>query len=141
MGKCARLNPLDSSPAPGVYESRKLTRRGLPDIPAPLVLDGTIYMVKRGGIFTALEASTGKVLQRGRVGESDAYYASPVAAGKRILLSSQSGQLLILDADQGWEEISAGSVDEEVWSTPAVAGQHVVVRSQSALYCFGPNPG
>ena len=116
-------------------------RRGLPDVPSPLLLDGTIYMVKRGGIFTALEAATGKVLQRGRVGESDAYYASPVAAGNRILLASQSGQLLLLDADEGWEEVSAGSVDEEVWSTPAVAGQHVVVRSQSALYCFGPDPG
>jgi outer membrane protein assembly factor BamB len=116
-------------------------RRGLPDIPSPLVLDGTIYMIKRGGIFTALDAATGKVLQRGRVGESDAYYASPVAAGKRILLASQSGQLLILDADRGWEEVSAGSVDEEVWSTPALAGQHVLVRSLSALYCFGPGPG
>ncbi len=116
-------------------------KRGLPDIPSPLVLDGTVYMIKRGGIFTALNAETGELIQQGRVGESDAYYASPVAAGSRILLASQSGQLLLLDAEDGWKEVSVGSVDEEVWSTPAIAGRNVLVRSQAALYCFGPGPG
>ncbi len=112
-------------------------RRVLPDIPSPILLNGTIYMIKRGGVFTALDAKTGNTLQRERVGESDAYYASPVAAGQRVLLASQSGQLLLLDVEKGFTEISSGRVDEEVWSTPAIAGNRVLVRSQAALYCFG----
>ena len=39
-------------------------------------------------------------------------------------------------AESEWEVISTTDLDEEVWSTPALAGGLVFVRSNSALYCF-----
>ncbi len=111
-------------------------RRGLPDIPSPVVLDGVVYMIKEGGLFTAVDVASGEKLKDGRVGESDRYYASPVAAGGRILTASVGGQLAVIEAGPEWEVLSVTSLDEEVWSTPAIAGTQVFVRSQTAIYCF-----
>ena len=111
-------------------------RRGLPHIPSPLFLDGVIYAVKEGGIFTAFDAETGEVVKSGRVGEPDAYYASPIAAGGKIITASQSGHLTVIRAGREWEQISSHHLGEEVWSTPAIAGKQVFVRSLEALYCF-----
>jgi len=110
-------------------------RRGLTDASSPLVLDGILYMIK-DGIFTALDAETGELLERDRVGEGDQYFASPVGAGDRVLTAGLSGQLSVIRAGKDWEVLSTTNLDEQLWSTPALAGEHVYVRSQKALYCF-----
>lgn len=111
-------------------------RRGLPDCSSPLAYDGLVYMIKEGGLFTAMDAETGEVVKQGRVGDPDQYFASPVAAGGRIITASQSGQLAIVGSGPEWDVVSVHDIGEEVWATPAIAGDHVIVRSQDALYCF-----
>jgi hypothetical protein len=32
--------------------------------------------------------------------------------------------------------VSTHQLDEEVWATPAIAGNDVLVRTNGALYCF-----
>lgn len=117
-------------------------RRGLPDASSPLVADGLVYLVKSGGIFTALDAESGEVVKRERLGESDQYWASPVCADGKIVTASLGGQLCVLRAGAEWEVLSTTGVEGQVWSTPAIAGDRVLVRSQTALYCFqGDGPG
>jgi len=111
-------------------------RRALPDIPSPVVVGDALFLVKEGGLFTSVDLATGETVKQERVAEPDSYYASPVAAGGRILLASQSGQLAIVEAKPEWEVLSVHRIDEEVWSTPALADGQVFVRSQEALYCF-----
>jgi hypothetical protein len=36
--------------------------KSLPNVPSPLLLNGVLYLLKEGGIFTALDAMTGAVL-------------------------------------------------------------------------------
>lgn len=110
--------------------------RGLPDIPSPLVVDGILYMIKEGGILTAVDIEDGAVIKQGRVGEPDSYFASPVAGAGKIITASQSGQLSVIRAGAEWEVLSTTPLEEEVWSTPAIAGGDLFVRSQKALYCF-----
>ncbi len=110
--------------------------RGLPDIPSPLAVDGIVYLIKEGGLLTAVDAATGEVLKQGRVGQPDRYYASPVAAAGRIVTASHSGQLSVIEAGKEWEVVSTEDLAEETWSTPAIAGDQVFVRTQHALYCF-----
>jgi len=111
-------------------------RRGLPDCPSPVAYDGLLYIIKEGGLFTAMDAATGEVVKQGRVGEPDQYFASPVAAAGHVVTASQSGQLCLVKGGAEWEVVSVFDLGEELWSTPAIAGEQVIVRTQDALYCF-----
>lgn len=111
-------------------------RRGMSDVVTPVLMDGILYTVKEGGIMTSLNAETGEVLEQERVGDSDKYFASPVGGNNRIVLAGLSGQLSVVEAGSDWEAISTTTLDEAVWSTPALAGSQVFVRSVEALYCF-----
>ena len=43
---------------------------------SPLIYQGVMYLVKEGGILTALDPKTGKILKQGRLtGALDEYYA------------------------------------------------------------------
>ena len=110
-------------------------RRGLPDAPTPLVVDGTLFMIK-DGLLTALDTKSGEIVKQGRVGKSDQYYASPVSADGKIIIASLSGQLSVISAQAEWEVLSSHDLEEETWSTPAIADDLVFIRTQEALYCF-----
>ena len=111
-------------------------RRGLSDVTSPVLYDGIVYMLKEGGIMTAIDATTGELGKQSRIGKSDGYFASPVASDGKLIATSLSGQLSVIQAGSEWEVLSTYNLDEEVWSTPALAYGMVIVRSQSALYCF-----
>lgn len=110
--------------------------RGLPDIPSPIAVDGLVYLIKEGGVLTAVDTKTGDVVKQARVAEPDQYYASPVAAAGRIVTASHNGQLSVIEAGPEWEVVSTVDLEEELWSTPAIAGDQVFVRTQFGLYCF-----
>ena len=111
-------------------------RRGLPDCPTPLCLDDTLYLIKEGGLLTAIDPESGEVSKQDRVGEPDAYFASPIGAGDRLLTASRGGQLAVIQAGREWEVLSVHDLKEELWSTPALADGQVFVRTQEALWCF-----
>ncbi len=111
-------------------------RRGLSDVTSPLLLDGTLFLVKEGGLVTSIDAGSGKVVKQERLGEPDDYYASPVAGDGKVYLASLSGQLAVISAQREWQPLSVHRIDEEVWSTPALTERQVLIRSQKALYCF-----
>jgi outer membrane protein assembly factor BamB len=110
--------------------------RGLSDVLSPVVIGETLFMIKEGGILTAMNAGTGEVSKQERVGSPDRYFASPVAADGRLLVASLSGQLSVVDGKPDWEVLSTTDLEEEIWSSPALAGELVYVRTQKALYCF-----
>lgn len=112
-------------------------RRGLPGIPSPVLVGDHLFVIKRGGLLSSIDVESGEVVKQERVGRPDAYYASPIAAGDRVLTASQNGTLTIIKAEAEWEVLASAELEEEIWSTPAVAGGQVFVRSLEALYCFG----
>jgi hypothetical protein len=36
-----------------------------------------------------------------------------------------------------WEVLGVNELDDEVYSTPAIADGHIYIRTRSALYAFG----
>jgi len=107
-------------------------------IPTPIVVDGVIYMIK-DSILTSLDAATGEVIERGRVGAKKVY-ASPVAAGDRLLISSLEGQLSVVQTGQDWEIISTHELEEEIFAAPALADGKVYVRTRGRLLAFAGSP-
>ena len=113
-------------------------KKNLPYIPAPLVYQDVVYLLKTGGIVTSLDASTGRPLKEGRspnaLGE---YYASPVAADNKVFLASVDGKVTVLKAGREWEVLGVNDIGEQIHATPALSGGRLYVRTRSALYSFG----
>jgi outer membrane protein assembly factor BamB len=116
--------------------------RSLPNVPSPLVYQNVVYLMKEGGILTALEAATGKVLKQGRLtGALDQYFASPVASDGKLYLASQGGHITVVKAGAEWEILAVNEMDDECYATPALVENRIYVRTRSALYCFrNPQP-
>src|SRR5688572_16632208 len=113
-------------------------QKSYPNIPAPLIYHGVMYLMKEGGIFSSVDPANGQVLKQGRTPQAlEEYYASPVAADGKIFVVSASGKVTVLKADAQWEILSTSDLGEEVWATPAIAGNNLFVRTRSALYSFG----
>ena len=111
--------------------------KSLPNATSPLYYQGVVYLMKEGGILTALDATDGAVLKQGRLpGALDYYYSSPVAADGKIFAVSQAGHLSVIKAGRDWEPLARNDMDEECFATPAIVDGKIYVRTASALYCF-----
>ena len=112
-------------------------QKGYPNIPAPLLYRGVMYLMKEGGIVSTVDPANGQVLKQGRTPNAlEEYYASPVAADGKVFVVSASGKVTVLKADAQWEILATNDLGEEVWATPAIAGSNLFIRTRSALYSF-----
>lgn len=112
-------------------------RRTLSDVTTPVIAGDTLFVVKDGGFLTSLDLETGEVIKQERVGDSDSFFASPVAGDGKLYLAGRSGILTVVKAAPEWETLASHVLEEEeLWATPALAGQSVYVRGKVSLYCF-----
>ena len=112
--------------------------KAVPQLPSPLIYNDILYMVNDGGIVTAFEPTTGKVLSQGRLeGAVDNYYASPVAADGKIYMVSELGKVAVLEPDGSLEPVMVNDLDDLCYATPAIADGRIYLRTRNTLYCFG----
>jgi outer membrane protein assembly factor BamB len=96
-----------------------------------------MYLIKEGGILTALDPKTGAILKQERLtGALDEYYASPVGAAGKVFLASQQGKVTVVKAGAGWEILAVNDLDDDVYATPAIVDDKLYVRTHGTLYCF-----
>src|ERR1700722_20328967 len=109
----------------------------IPEVPSPLLYQGRLFLVRNGGVATCLDAATGKVIYRARVGAPGAYYASPIAADGRVYLASSEGGITVIAAGGDEQKvISRNETGEDIVATPAIAGNSIYVRTLRNLYAF-----
>jgi hypothetical protein len=115
--------------------------KSLPNVPSPLLYGNVLYLVKEGGILTALDPATGRVLKQGRLkGALDFYYSSPVGADGKIFTASEDGHVSVIKAGADWEVVAVNDMDDAIHATPAPVDGRLYLRTNSALYCFGTRP-
>jgi outer membrane protein assembly factor BamB len=113
-------------------------QKNLPFIPAPLLYQDVFYMVRDGGVITALNPATGQLLKEGRSRDAlGEYYASPIAADGKVFLSSGDGKITVLQAGGQWQVLGVNDLGEEIHATPALVNGRIYVRTKDAVYCFG----
>lgn len=113
-------------------------QKSLPDVASPLLYRGVLYLVRNGGILTALDPDSGAVLKQGRLREAlDGYYASPVAGDGKIYMASDAGKIAVLAAGADWNVLATNDLGEAIYATPTLAEGRLYVRTASRLYCFG----
>jgi len=113
-------------------------KKNLPFVPTPVVYDGLVYMVKTGGIVTAIDPATGQATKEGRSKDAPGdYTASPIAADGKVFLASVNGKITVLKAGREWDVLGVNDLGEDIHATPALAGGRIYVRTRGTLYCFG----
>jgi outer membrane protein assembly factor BamB len=114
-------------------------RRALPEVPSPLYYQGRLYLVKDGGMMSCLDAKTGNLVYRKRLGAAGIYYASPVAAGKRIYAASRDGVVVVVGADDKGEVLAKNDLGESIVASPALVDGKLYIRTENHIFAFrGP---
>ena len=112
-------------------------KTSIPEVPTPLAYQNRIYMIRNGGILTSLDAVTGKLVYRARVGAPGPYFSSPVAANGRVLVASGDGVVSVLGTGDRLEVLARNDLGEDILATPAVVGGVIYIRTASSLFAFG----
>ena len=106
--------------------------RGAPLKPS-LLLDGDLlFMIGDTGIAQSLDARTGDLVWRARVGGS--FSASPLLADKRIYLFSEEGKATVIEAGRAFKVLAENHLDEGFMATPAIDGDALFARTITHLY-------
>ncbi len=109
----------------------------VPEVPTPVYYEGCVYMIKNGGIITCLEAESGEVLYRERLGASGTYLASPIIANGNIYIPSYNGVITVIKAGNQLDILAQNDLNEKIFATPAVIGNTLYIRTDKHLYAFG----
>jgi outer membrane protein assembly factor BamB len=113
-------------------------QKSLPNTPSPLFYQDVLYLLKEGGILTALDPKSGAVIKQDRLREAPGdYYASPVGADGKIFTLSEEGKVTVLRAGGDWEVLAVNDLDDLSHATPAISGGMIYLRTRNTLYCFG----
>ena len=112
-------------------------KKNLPYIPAPLVYQNVLYLVKTGGIITSLDIVSGRPSKEGRSPNAPGdYYASPIAADNKVFLASVDGKITVLKSGTQWEVLGVNDLGEAIHATPALSAGRIYVRTRGSIYCF-----
>lgn len=109
--------------------------RGVPYVPAPIVLGERMFMWSDAGIVTCVKADTGEALWSERVGGN--YFGSPVCVNGKLYAMSAQGDLVVVEAGDQFKLLGRSSLGELSHSTPSVANGVMYLRTERHLISFG----
>lgn len=112
--------------------------RDTPYVPSPLLHEGILYLIKSNrGILSAYDARTGqRHYGPQRLPGVRNVYASPVAAGGRLYISSRDGATVVVATGSTFEVLAVNRLEDGFDASPAVVDGDIYVRGQRYLYCI-----
>jgi outer membrane protein assembly factor BamB len=97
-----------------------------------------VYLLTDTGIVTCLDAATGTVkYEGGRPATPARFMGSPVAYAGLIAMTSEDGQTFMVKAGPAHAIVRANSIDEPVYSSPAIANGRIYIRGEKHLFAIG----
>ena len=113
------------------YEMKK----AVPLVPTPLVVDGLVFFWADSGVVSCVQAASGELLWRKRVGGN--YYGSPVWVDGRLYCISKNGEVVVLAASPEYELLARIPLGAGSFATPAVSNGVMYLRTHSQLLSLG----
>jgi len=110
------------------------SERAMPYVPSPVLVGDYLHIINDLGVYTCIEPVTGKVLHTARALGST--YSSPIAVGDRIYMFEDTGKCTIFENRPGIHVLAKNSLDEEMYTTPAISNGQLFVRTTTALLCI-----
>ena len=98
------------------------------------ILIGDLYfMVNDEGIATCLDAKNIQtVIWKERI--EGARWSSPIAVGDNVYTVAQDGKITVFKAGREYENVAENQLDGFFNASPAVAGNSLIIRSQTHVY-------
>ncbi len=124
-------NPTDGTEPEVAYE----IENSLPYVCTPVAYGDLLFSWYDKGVVTCLDAPTGKIHWRERVGGE--FFGSPIRVGERIYCISRKGEMVVLAAHEEFKELGRIDLEEPSHSTPAVAGGVMYLRTTGHLMAIG----
>ena len=110
--------------------------KGIPEIPSPIFHRGRLYLVRAGGTLSCVNAETGHVVYRERLGVSGQYNASPVIANDHVYIFSENGVAMVVPCGNTFRIAHRSKLGASVAATPAVDRDTLYVRTENRLVAF-----
>jgi outer membrane protein assembly factor BamB len=125
----------------GVTKTHRLwTSQKGSNVSSPVYKDGHLYWVNesRETAYCA-EADTGKVVYEQRLPRGGQFYASALLANDKLYYVNRQGKTFVLAAKPEYELLSVNDLSDgsDFNGSPAMAGNHLLLRSDKYLYCIG----
>jgi outer membrane protein assembly factor BamB len=113
--------------------------RAGPWLPSPLLYRGYVYVLEaRQGMVSCYDAKTGEPAYAKQRLHAKGFTASPWAYEGKIFCLDQEGQTFVLNAVPKFELLATNKLDEAFSASPAVAGNDLLLRGVTHLYCIKP---
>jgi len=124
------------NPATGVESEIAYEVKGsLPYVCTPVAYGDLLFAWFDRGVVTCLDAPTGEIIWRERVGGD--YFGSPVRVADRLYCISREGEMVVLAASREFKELARIDLEERSNSTPAIADGVMYIRTVSHLMAIG----
>lgn len=105
-------------------------------LPSHLIHGDHLFVLRDNGILVSFDRHTGEKVNEARI-QSGAHTASPVAAGGRIYLAAESGEVTVVEASPEMAQLGVGQVADVVHATPAISDGVLFVRGAEHLTAVG----
>jgi outer membrane protein assembly factor BamB len=109
-----------------------------PDVVSPLLVDGLVYLLHSDiGELTAVEAKTGRVVYRKRLGTRQIYRGNMAYADGKIYVVGREGVGVVVQAGPEFKVLATNDLKEVVYASPAIANGRLYLRGREHLYAIG----
>ena len=113
--------------------------KSTPTRPSQVVVGEHLYMVSDTGIFTCLDARTGRPRWQER--HSGRHSAALVESAGRLYACDEDGTTVVVAADpERFTVLAENRLDAGCMASPAVVGDDLVLRTKTHLYRIGAAP-
>ena len=104
---------------------------------SPTLCNGKIYLFERSTPnMHCVNTETGETVYRQRVRGAKAFWASPWTDGTHVFSLDSNGTTHVLSSADKYELLAANKLDQQAWSTPALANGRIYLRTVDHLYCI-----
>ena len=111
-----------------------MTKSG-PGMASPVVSKGLLYIPGSGGILNCYDELTGDRVYRTRVPQMATVAASLWADDERVFILDENGTTHVVQSGPEFKVLATNKIDDLFWSTPAIAGEALLLRGVEKLYC------
>ena len=105
---------------------------------SPTLGRGCVYILEQnGGIIRCLDAKTGKEHYRKRLPGAAGFTASGLVNRNKVYCVDQNCRTTVIEAGSELRIVATNDLGEMCWASPAIAGNHIFIRTIDHLYAIG----
>jgi outer membrane protein assembly factor BamB len=111
---------------------KQTSKANVPHTPSVLLIKDDLFLISDTGIASSLDARTGKLHYRKRIGGR--YSASPTFADGKIYIQSEAGRGFVLKPGREFVELGRNQLEGRTFASYAVADNALFIRTENRLF-------